>query len=57
MSNLGMLLPETTRGHALEAIDQLGERHFGRIFHEQMHMVILAVALDQARLKVLADPW
>ncbi len=50
-----MLLPETTRGDACEAIDQFGERHFWRVFHEQMHVVILSVGFDQAGLELLAE--
>ena len=50
-----MLLPETPRGDAFEAVNEFGQRHLGRIFDEQMHMVILAIGLDQDRLKVLAD--
>ena len=50
-----MLLSETTRGDALEAVDQDGERHFRRIFHQEMHMVIFPVAVHQHRFKVLAD--
>ena len=50
-----MLLPETTRGDPFEAIDQFGERHFRRVFHEQMHVVILSIGFDQTRLKILAD--
>jgi hypothetical protein len=50
-----MLLSETPRGNSLEAIDEFRQRHLGRIFDEQMHMVIFAVGFDQDRLKVLAD--
>jgi hypothetical protein len=50
-----MLLPETTRGNALEAIDQMGQRHFRRVFNQKMHVVIFPVAANQDRLKVLAD--
>ncbi len=50
-----MELPETARGDALETIDQFGERHFRRIFHEQMDVVILSIGFDKSRLKVLAD--
>ena len=50
-----MLWPETTRGDAFEAIDQCGERHFRRVGHEQMHVVILAMGFDQARRTLLAE--
>jgi hypothetical protein len=50
-----MLLPETPRGYSLEAVNEFRQRHFGRIFDEQMHMVILAIGLNQNCLKVLAD--
>lgn len=55
MCDLWMLLSETPRGNSLEAIDEFRQRHLGRIFDEQMYMVILAVRFDQDRLKVLAD--
>lgn len=55
MRDLGMLLPETPRGNSFEAVNEFRQRHLGRIFDEQMHMVILAIGLDQDRLKVLAD--
>ena len=50
-----MLLPETTRGNSFEAGDQFGERHFRRVFHEQIHVVILAMGCDQERITLLAE--
>ncbi len=50
-----MLLPETTRGNALEAINQMGKRHFRRVCNQKMHVVIFPVAIHQDCLKVLAD--
>ena len=50
-----MYLSETTRGDALETVDQFGERHFWRILDQQMDVVILSVGLDQSARKVLAD--
>lgn len=50
-----MLLPETPRGDAFQAIDERGECHLGRILHEEMHMIIFAVRLNQDGFKVLTD--
>ncbi len=50
-----MLLSETTRGNAFEAIDQMGKRQFRRVFNQKMHMVIFPVAINQDCFKVLAD--
>src|SRR5687768_1925381 len=55
MCDLWMLLPETPRGNSFKAVNEFRQRHLGRIFDEQMHMVILAIGLDQDRLKVPAD--
>jgi len=55
MDSIWMLLPETTRGDALEAIDERGDCHLRWILHEEMHMVIFPIALHQDCLKVLTD--
>src|SRR6266568_983777 len=38
-----------------EAVNQMGKRHFRRVFNQQMHVVIFPVTLNQDCLKVLAD--
>lgn len=50
-----ILLANHPARDALEAIDQGRHRHLGRIVHQQMHMVILAVELHQFCLKVSTD--
>src|SRR5215210_156836 len=41
--------------HALQAVDQLGERHLRRVAHQEVNVIVLPGARHQLRLKVLAD--
>lgn len=50
-----MVLPEPPARYALEAVHEGRYRHLGRVIHQQMHMIVFAVHLDQVRLKGGAD--
>ena len=50
-----ILLAYETGGDAFKAIHEPGYRHFGRIVHEQMHMIFFPIELHQGRFEVLAD--
>ena len=50
-----MLLAHEPAGDALEAVHQGRHGDLGRIVHQQMHMVILAIHLDQLRLALRAE--
>ncbi|MBB5938418.1 hypothetical protein FHS42_005507 [Streptomyces zagrosensis] len=47
-----ILLAEPAGTDALEAVDQLGRGNFRRDVHEQVDVVVLAVALDQLAFEV-----
>ena len=53
--NFGAHPSQAAAGHALQAVDQPGERHLGRIVDKQVDMVVLAVAFDQFVLEVVTD--
>ncbi len=48
-------LPQPPAGHAFEAVHQLRKRHFRRIVHQQMNMIVFAVHLDQIGFEVGAN--
>ena len=48
----GELTPDRVSGAAFEALRQNGNRHCGRIRHEQVHVVGLAVELNQLDIEV-----
>ncbi len=41
--------------HALEAVDELRNGNTGRIVHQQVHVIPLAVHFNQLCIEVLAD--
>lgn len=49
------VLAEQATGHALETVDQSGQGDFWRIMHQQVDVIVLAIALDQLRPKVSTD--
>jgi hypothetical protein len=50
----GTHLPKASAGHPFEAVHQRRHRDLGRIVHQQMHMIVLSIHLDQFSLEVLA---
>jgi hypothetical protein len=42
-------------GNTLEAVHERGDGHFGRILHEQVHVVVFAVHLHPRGVRVRAD--
>ena len=54
--DVGPFLAQQTAGDALEAVHEVGDGDLGRVLHQQVDMIILAVHLDQLRLEVGADP-
>src|SRR5690606_30797752 len=42
-------------GNAFQAIDQRRDSHLGRVVHQQVDVIVLAVELHQFRLEVGAD--
>lgn len=53
--NVWTLATQPPTGCALEAVHWRRYRHFRRVLHQQVHMVTLAVHLDQRSLEVRAD--
>ncbi len=51
----GELLADVVRGHALEAVDQRGDRQLGRIVDEQVDVVLFAVELAQLGAEAAGD--
>lgn len=49
------LLAKQAAGDALETVHEVRDSHFGRILHQQVHMIVIAVHLDQFCLEVGAD--
>lgn len=45
----GEFLPQATGGDAFETVDQCGPGQAGRVVHEQVHVVVLAIELAQLR--------
>ncbi len=54
MPDVRALLAQHPAGDALEAIHKRGDRDLGRILHQQMRMIVLAVHLHQRGLEVQA---
>ena len=50
--NVGALFAQQSTGHALEAVHEVGDGDLGRVLDQQMHVIVLAVHLDQLRLEV-----
>ncbi len=50
-----MPLPQESAGDAFEAVHQRRDGYFGRMVHQQVNVIILAVHLDQVSLKVDTD--
>src|SRR5664280_2015406 len=50
-----VLLPQPTRGHALERVHQRGHGDRRRVLDQQMYVVVFAVAFDQVSPEVFAD--
>ncbi|GLW99281.1 hypothetical protein Misp02_33680 [Microtetraspora sp. NBRC 16547] len=50
----GELLAQQACRDALEGVDQGGQSHLGRIVDQQMHVVAVAVELDQFRSETVA---
>jgi len=48
-------LAEPPGGHSLEGVHQRRNRDLGRVLDQQVHVIILAVALREHRAEVLAD--
>ena len=51
----GMVSAHNSGRDPLEAVDQVGHGDLGWVVDEQVHMVRLAVELDQLALEVVAD--
>ena len=51
-----MFFLQDARGDSLETVYQAGNRCLRYIMHQKMNVVLLAVDLDQIRLKIRADP-
>lgn len=51
----GVVLAQSAAGHSLEAVHQSRYSHLGRIVHQQVHMVIFPIHLNQLRLEIHAD--
>lgn len=50
-----MAFPQDAGRCPLETVHKAGYGDFGRIVHQQMNVVVLAVKLDQLRFKLLAN--
>ena len=57
ISDFRMQDAKTARGHSLETVNQFGECNFGRILHQQMHVVILAIAFNELCFKIFTNPF
>jgi hypothetical protein len=55
LAGVGALLTQQATGNTLGAVHERGDSHFGRIFHEQVHVVVITVHLDQRSARVGAD--
>ncbi len=47
-------LPQSPRGNTFEGVHQRGHGHLRRVFDQQVHVVVLTVALDQYRTEACA---
>ena len=54
-AHFGPILAKPPARHAFERIDEIGNRDLGRIVHEKVDVIVLAVALDKLGLEILAD--
>jgi hypothetical protein len=50
-----VIFPNHPARNAFQAVDQIGSGYLGRIVHEQMNVIVLAIELDQFSLKVITD--
>jgi hypothetical protein len=50
-----MLLFKQSRGDPFEAIHQARNGDFGRVVHQKVDMVLLAIALNEPGLKIQTD--
>jgi hypothetical protein len=50
-----VLLAQEARRHSFEAVEELRERNPGRAVHKQVNAIVVAVKLNELRLKVPAD--
>ena len=53
--DVGPLIAQHSARSALQAVNQRRHREFGRIFHQEVYVIVLAIHLDQLRFKVHAD--
>src|SRR5262252_1687799 len=54
--NFWPVLPQQPTRNTLQAVDEFRDRHFRRVDHHQVNVVVLPAALLQFRPKVPADP-
>lgn len=50
-----MVLAEPPARHAFEAVHERRHRHFRRVIHQQMHIIVLSAHLDQLCLEIGTD--
>lgn len=49
------LMPQATRGHSLQRVNQLRQLDLGIILNQEMNVISLAIAFLQLRFKVRTD--
>jgi hypothetical protein len=52
---VGELVAQPAGRHTFEAVHEFAELHGGRVFDQQIHVVVFAVEFDQCRGEVDAD--
>ena len=55
LADLSMPVPQLPGRRPLQAVDELGDLHLGRVAHQQMDIIVFPVHLDELGLEVLAD--
>jgi len=50
------VLAQKAAGHALETVDQPRQGNLGWVLHQQVNVIVLAIAFDQFGLEIPADP-
>ena len=52
---VGEFVAQPAGRYAFEAVDEFRELHGGRVFDQQVHVIVFAVEFDQCRVEVGAD--
>src|SRR6266702_6415450 len=55
LADVRALPAQQATGNTLETVHERGDSHFGRVFHEQVDVVVFAVHLHQRGVRVRAD--